>query len=213
MRTDPELLEAWRSGDPAAGGALFERYYPSVARFFANKVGGDPADLIQETFVTCLQRRDAIVDAERFRSYVFGIAFNLLRRHYARGGEVELLDLDARSVVDLGAGPHTIFARSGEQRLLLEALRRIPLRFQIVLELFYWEELTSAAIADALDEPHGTVRTRLRRARELLEDELARVATDPAVLRRTMSDLESWAASLRGLRVTADGGKPPRTGT
>jgi RNA polymerase sigma-70 factor, ECF subfamily len=198
MSGDPELLEAWRAGDSAAGERLFERYYTAIARFFTNKVSGDPADLIQETFVLCLQGRDRIVDPQRFRSYLFGIAYNVLRRHYeSRHVDGERLDFASRSVADLGAGPLTVAVQSGEQRVLLEALRRIPVQFQVVLELFYWEELTSAAIAEVLGLPHGTVRTRLRRARTLLEEAITQVDADPAVRRRTLSDLDSWAEGLR----------------
>lgn len=198
MSSDPELLEAWRAGDAAAGETLFERYYPGVARFFTNKVSGDPADLIQETFVICLQGRDEIVEPGRFRSYVFGVAYNVLRRHYqSRYADGGRLDFGAASVADLGAGPLTMMVESGEQRVLLEALRRIPIQFQVVLELFYWEELTSATIAEVLGEPHGTVRTRLRRARALLEQAITTVDADPELRRRTLSDLESWAKDLR----------------
>ena len=119
----------------------------------------------------------------------------------------------ASTWIDLGAGPHTVMARSSEQRVLLEALRRIPVQFQVVLELFYWEDLTSAAIAEVLDEPHGTVRTRLRRARMLLEQEISRVAADPDLRQRTLSDLDSWAESLRAAWGGSDGGEPPPTGT
>lgn len=207
MTADVELLVAWRAGDAAAGEALFQRYYPAIARFFSNKVGGDPADLIQETFVGCLRGRDRIEDPERFRAYVFGVAYNVLRQHYRRrNADGDRIDFGAASVADLGAGPVTMMTASSEQRVLLAALRRIPVSFQVVLELFYWESLTSAAIAEVLGEPHGTIRTRLRRARELLEQEIGRVAEDPDLQRRTISDLDGWAESLRTAQLDVDDG-------
>lgn len=198
VSTDPELLQAWRAGDAAAGEALFERYYPSVARFFTNKVAGDPADLIQETFVACLQGRDAIVQPERFRSYIFGIAYNLLRQHYARRhGDGAHVDLGSTSVADLGAGPQTAMAASAEQRVLLEALRRIPLQFQIVLELFYWEGLPGHELAQVLGVSPHTVRSRLARARAGLREAIEQLADDPALARSTLGDLDGWAQALR----------------
>jgi RNA polymerase sigma factor (sigma-70 family) len=210
VATDPELLTAWRGGDAASGEALFSRYYTAIARFFANKVATDPADLIQETFVGCLHGRDRIEDPERFRAYVFGIAYNVLRQHYRRRHvDGERLDFESASVADLGAGPVTWMVESGEQLVLLQALRRIPLQFQVVLELFYWEDLTSAAIASVLGEPHGTVRTRLRRARELLAQEIGRVDAEPELRRRTLSDLDGWAEGLRSAPLSAG---PPSHG-
>ena len=59
-------------------------------------------------------------------------------------------------------------AQHEEQRLLLEALRRIPLDLQIAIELHYWEGMSGPDLAQVLDIPEGTVRSRLRRAREPL---------------------------------------------
>ena len=84
-----------------------------------------------------------------------------------------------------------------EQRLLLEALRRIPLECQIVLELYYWEDMAAPELAQVLGIPEGTARSRLRRARELLTHRMKVLARSPALLKTTLSDLEKWVRSLR----------------
>jgi RNA polymerase sigma-70 factor (ECF subfamily) len=66
----------------------------------------------------------------------------------------------------------------------------------VVLELYYWEELTAVEIGEALELPEGTVRTRLRRARALLERGIG-VAEDPRVGEATREDLDGWVASVR----------------
>ena len=196
--TDAALLDAWHGGDAAAGEELFERYYPAMLRFFSNKVAGDPADLIQETFMGCVSGHERLRDAANFRSFLFGIAYNKLKRHYRTARtDGERIEFGTATAADLAPGPGTMMAQSAEQQLLLDALRRIPIEHQVVLEMFYWESMTSAAIADALGEPHGTIRTRVRRARQLLEEALAAVATDPAVAKRTIGDLDGWAAKVR----------------
>jgi RNA polymerase sigma-70 factor (ECF subfamily) len=101
------------------------------------------------------------------------------------------------SAVDVGAGPTTVVGRRREQRLLLEALRRIPIDSQVVLELYYWEEMSASQTAKVLDIPEGTVRGRVRRAKELLRKELTRLARTQKELESTVGDLERWAASLR----------------
>lgn len=172
---DAQLLAAWAAGDRAAGEALFERYYVEVARFFASKVDGECADLVQDTFVGCLGARGRLRDPSRFRGFLFGIAYNTLKTRY-REAQVDGRRFDAfeHSVQDVTRGPVSRLEASGKRRELLLALRSIPLQFQVVLELFYWESLTSDEIAQALGEPHGTVRTRLRRARALLRDAVRR---------------------------------------
>lgn len=194
MDDDAELLEGWRGGDRTAGELLFDRYYDAITRFFANKVADNPSDLVQETFTACLQGRDRLRDDSGFRSYLFGIAYNVLRQHY-RGRRIagERFDPATHTAADVSPGPGTMMVDTAEQRLLLEGLRRIPLDHQVVLELFYWEDMTSAAIAEVLGEPHGTIRTRLRRARELLREAIGRVEADAEVLTATQSNLDGWA--------------------
>ena len=53
--TDEELLRAWSDGDRDAGERLFERHFESVVRFFRNKAAGDHEDLIQQTFLGCVE--------------------------------------------------------------------------------------------------------------------------------------------------------------
>jgi RNA polymerase sigma-70 factor (ECF subfamily) len=97
----------------------------------------------------------------------------------------------------MGLNPTVLVAQRDEQTLTLQALRRIPLDHQIVLELYYWEDMTAADLAEVLDLPEGTVRGRIRRAKKLLEEQLAQLASDDAILESTLSGLESWARSLR----------------
>ncbi|MBK8239403.1 MAG: sigma-70 family RNA polymerase sigma factor [Deltaproteobacteria bacterium] len=168
---DVGLLERWRAGDLAAGEALFEAHFDRVVRFFRNKLSEGTDDLVQRTFLACVEGRDRLRADASFRSYLFGVAHNLLRKHFA-GVAAEPVDFTARSVFDLQPSPSTVVAKGRAQQLLLEALRRIPLEYQSALELHYWEDLTAAEIADILEVPLGTAKTRLRRGRELLRERL-----------------------------------------
>ena len=99
---DAALLEAWREGDLDAGRSLFERYFEALQRFFANKVGSDPEDFVQEVFAACVRGRDRMRDGRSFRSYLFGVAYNILREHYRgyyRGGSPD--PLESCSIEDL----------------------------------------------------------------------------------------------------------------
>ena len=198
--SDAELLRRWRDGDTRSGEQLFGRYYDAVSRFFGNKVTRDRADLVQTTFSTCLEKVDGLKNAASFRSFLFGIArFELL--HYYRRSKSQrevAFDAESVSVYDVDPSPSLIIAKHQEQRLLLEALRHIPLELQIVLELTYWEKLTTAEMADLLGIPDGTVKSRVRRARQKLDAELSRLAESPTQLESTTSDLEGWADKLRG---------------
>lgn len=196
--SDTELLDRWRRGDNAAGQMLFERYFEMIERFFLNKAPDHVDDLVQETFLGCLKSRDQVQDSSKFRSHLFAIAYHALGTHLRkvyRGREH--LDLSEVSVQDISPSPRTLMNQRSEQGLLLEALRSIPVEHQMVLELHYWESLTTEKIAEVLGMPVGTVRGRLRRARELLEQAMARLAESPALLESTRGRLDDWAEDCR----------------
>jgi len=193
---DGELLERWRNNDVASGELLFERYYNMVERFFLNKVGDAVPDLVQETFARCIKNHRKIRDNKQFRMYIFGIAYNVLKDHLRkryRGGQPLNTEVSVR---DIEPGPSTLVARRREHRLLLEALRNIPIDDQVILELHYWENLTTEQIAEALDIPVGTARGRLQRARERL-GEVMRVAESLQDPTTTLACLEDWAQDCR----------------
>jgi RNA polymerase sigma-70 factor (ECF subfamily) len=204
--SDAQLLDRWRLGDREAGKALFARYYDTLERFFVNKVQNGIGDLVQETFRMCLEARDRIEDTSKFRSYLFSIAFNVLRGHFRkkarRGTEI---DLDETCVQELAPGPCSVLVEREQQRLLLEALRSVPLNDQLILELQYWESLKIGDIAEILGVPEGTVKGRLYRARERLEAAMRELAASAEVLATTLSDLDDWARQCRrqlGRRTT-----------
>jgi RNA polymerase sigma factor (sigma-70 family) len=202
--SDEQLFEAWRAGDAAAGAALYERYFDPLFRFLRGKVEAAVEDLLQQTFLTCVKRKDALRDGAKFRSYLFTVARHELFEHWRqrakRAGDVEIGEL---SIQDLGTSPTGIVARQAEHRLLLRALRTLPLDLQIALELHYWEDLTGPELAEVLAIPEGTVRSRLRRAQEALETAMTELAEDPESLASTRAGLDKWAASLA--RVVHDG--------
>lgn len=192
---DFELLAAWRGGDVRAGNVLFRRYFAQLSRFFRNKVDVGGEDLIQSTFLACVEGRDRFREASSFRTYLFGIARHQLYSHYRR--QRREVDFARTSVVDLGASPSGPLSRREETAALLRALRSIPLEFQIVLELTYWEDMKAPEVAEILDAPANTIRGRLARARAALREALEKVVSSPQVLSATIADLDGWAAALR----------------
>lgn len=192
------LLERWRGGDAKAGDRLFVRHFAAVDRFFRHKVREDEiADLVQRTFMACVERPERFQERSNLRTYLLGIARNILREHYRARARGRHEDIDEVPILDLGAGPSTLIGHKAEQRLLLEALRSIPLAAQEILELYFWEGLTGAQIAEVLGVGEDTARTRLRRARLRVSEALEHLANSRALLESTLSDLESWARSVR----------------
>jgi RNA polymerase sigma-70 factor (ECF subfamily) len=198
VRSDAELLEAWRTGDVEAGRTLFERHIGVLSRFFRNKVGDEREDLIQRTLLACVESRDRLRDGASFRAYLLRVARSRLYDHVMRvRGGPNRPDPLLTSIADAGLSPSRIMAKSEQDHMLLLALRRLPLELQVALELHYWEGLTTAELADVLEIPQGTVKTRLFRARNLLRDDLHALARASSVPTASLDDLDAWAHSLK----------------
>jgi RNA polymerase sigma-70 factor (ECF subfamily) len=84
-----------------------------------------------------------------------------------------------------------------QEQLLLEALRRIPMELQVVLEMRYWEDMSSSEIGAALGVPASTVRSRLHRGRELLERAIAQLPASQQTRESAVGELEAWLARIR----------------
>ncbi|MCA9638139.1 MAG: sigma-70 family RNA polymerase sigma factor [Myxococcales bacterium] len=197
MSGDRELLAAWSAGDRRAGNQLFHRHFDAIFRFFHGKVSGGVDDLVQRTFLALVERADRLPADVEVRPYLFGIARNMLYRRLRElcrdGRHFDALET---SVADVAGSPSQIADQREQLRLLHAALQAIPVDYQIVLELYFWEEMPAAEIAVVLELPEGTVRSRIRRAKELLREALAARAT-PAILESTIADLGAWALRLR----------------
>ncbi|MEM6291243.1 MAG: sigma-70 family RNA polymerase sigma factor [Myxococcota bacterium] len=170
-----EAWTAWRNGDGAAGQALVEQHFLAVYRFFSTKLPDEADDLSQATFAACVEGRASFRGDASFRSFVLGVARKQLLRHLeGRGLLMGGRAVSEVSIADLVPSPSSAVAHAERRALLIDAMRTIPLDFQMVLELHYWEGLPTQAVAEVLEVAQGTVKSRLSRAREQLKSALER---------------------------------------
>jgi RNA polymerase sigma-70 factor (ECF subfamily) len=194
---DFALLRAWQDGDREAGSELVRRHFQTLYRFFRHKIDECPRDLIQRTFLTCVEICDRLPNDRGFRAFLLGIARNKLL-HHVRGRERQARALGlAANAGESRHSPSQVIAARQEQRLLLRGLRMLPLDMQIALELYYWENLKIAEIAAVLDVAPGTIKARLSRAKDRLRLHIAELAQSEDLRRSTVDDLGHWARSLR----------------
>ncbi|MBX7078267.1 MAG: sigma-70 family RNA polymerase sigma factor [Nannocystaceae bacterium] len=200
--TDAALLDAWRAGDREAGSALFERHFVSVFRFFAAKLGDvAAADLSQRTFEAVVQHRDRVREGSKFRAYLFTVARNQLLMHLrSRGRHGVDAELMSSAIEDMLPSPDSALAGSEQERLVIRALRSLTLDQQMLLELHYWEQLSTEDIGEILGVARGTVKSRLYRAREDLRDALASASQGGALAPGSIEEIEQWVARIRAGR-------------
>ncbi len=206
MNSDVQLLEAWRQGDLSAGDRLFQRHFKSLYRFFANKVDDGVEDLIQRTLLTCVERRDHVREDAKFRAYLFAVARNeLYARFRGLRRERSTSDITELSIADLSDSAGTMVGKRQEHRILLRALRSLPLGLQVLIELHYWEGMSTSELGTCFELPVGTVKSRLRLARVKLAEAIDRTSTSAELLASTKDNLERWVAEVRDLEPGAKG--------
>lgn len=171
--------------DPAREFArLFDAYAAPLQRYLARRVGAEHAgDLVSDTFLIALRQRHTYdPTAAAVRSWLYGIATNLARRHVRQ----EVRGLRATARADQLSGRQAGYDDQVADRVDAQALaRRIaPAIAELsdgdrdVLFLTSWAQLTTVEVADALGIPVGTVRSRLHRVRRQLRTHAADQAAD-----------------------------------
>jgi RNA polymerase sigma-70 factor (ECF subfamily) len=120
------------------------------------------------------------------------------------------IDLAEVVLADVQPAGEDAIAAKRERRLLLRALRCLRFPLQLVLELRYWEAMSDPEIAEVLDEPLGTVKTRLRAGRHALEDQLAQLAGTTEELRSTLDSLHLWATRVRRAAICTASSEPAK---
>jgi RNA polymerase sigma factor (sigma-70 family) len=203
MASDVELLDAWAAGDGEAGRMFYGRYAARVARFFSSKTRDDAADLVQRTFLKCLESCRKGAEVGNPAAMLFAIARNELYDTFRR--KKDRFTPEVSSIEDLRTGASQLLARGEQQRLLLLSLHRIPLEHQIALELYYWEGLSVEDVARVLSVTKSAAMSRIHRARELLREQMHELEASPERIEETLSGFESWA---RQVRPEPEGGRP-----
>jgi len=195
---DFALLERWRAGEAASGQALVRRHTATLHRFFASKAPEAVEDLVQATFLACVETRDRFREDASFRTYALAIARKVLLKHYRkhmRGKRA--LALETVCADQVSGSPSLAAAAREELRLLLGGLRRIPIDQQIAIELYYWEDLGVAEIAAILEVAPGTIKSRLARARDQLRDAILAGPAPQPLKQNTIDELDRWARELK----------------
>ncbi|GAA4253723.1 RNA polymerase sigma factor [Dactylosporangium darangshiense] len=173
---DADLIEQAKEA-PERFTAVFDRHYRQIYAYAARRLGPDLAeDVASETFLIAFDRRHAYDGARAdARSWLYGIASNLIARH-ARA-EMRRYKALAKAVGATEAGDHAdaVVGRLDAMAVrgrLADALRRLPEPVRAVLLLVAWAGLNQQEVAAALDIPAGTARSRLHRARQEMRQAL-----------------------------------------
>jgi len=178
---DDELVHRVRNGDTAALEMLYSRYARVVYSFAVRIVGDGPTaeEILQEAFVRTWRQAGTFRTVRgNFASWLLSITHNLaideLRKRQRRPQRVGGVDISETmyGLVDETTNVEEAAEASALRERVGVAMATLPEAQRIAVELAYFHGLSQREIAAYLDEPLGTIKTRLRLGMSKLKDAL-----------------------------------------
>lgn len=177
-RTDEALLDDYVHGDREAFTELIGRYRNQLLHFLIRFLGSRAAaeDVFQETFVQVHLSAETFDVTRRFKPWLFTIGANKARDYHRKHGREPTVSLSAsmsreqegRPYVDLLEAdlpsPSAPILDAERSRLVKSVIDSLPHHLREILLLSYFQRLSYNQIAETLDIPLGTVKSRLHTA-------------------------------------------------
>lgn len=175
---DGELAQHARQGDLDAYEALLRCHQQDAQRasFLVLRQREEAEDAVQEAFVRAWDRIDQFDARRDFRPWLLKIVTNEARDRLRARGRRRRLKLRAIREMDTKKAvpsPERSVVTSERVGAVIEEINGMDEDDQTIMSYRYFLDLPTAEIADLLDMPHGTVRSRISRARQRLRERLA----------------------------------------
>lgn len=172
--TDRCAVRKTLDGDVGAFEELVRRYQRRLlafgGRFFRNR--DDAEDFVQEVFLRAFRKLATFRGEGRFYSWLMGIAYNLA----VRTADVRPRDrsIEGVDVVSTEASPGEIAIRNDVAQAVAAAVRALPRRYGVCVDLFFVFGMSYQEISDTTGFRLNTVRSHIRRGKIILKEQLAR---------------------------------------
>ncbi len=181
VNDDAQLIAETLAGKSLAFGQLVLKYQDRLYNTLVHVVGhaDDARDIVQEAFVQAFVKLESFHHSSAFYTWLYRIAFNAAVSHGRRRKPLASVD-QAREIigqepVDQQAGPSQQLEQLERCRQVRQALNTLSDEHRLVLVLREIDGYCYETIAEMLDLPVGTVRSRLHRARLQLREQLEEV--------------------------------------
>ncbi|MCA8935659.1 MAG: sigma-70 family RNA polymerase sigma factor [Planctomycetes bacterium] len=176
--SDEDLVKRVLAGETEFYEHVIKRFERLVYGFMLRKISdvGVGQDLAQETFLIGFENLSRLKDHTRLKSWLMGIAGNLVRDHYKRrkmAGIPEGMDVELT-----GMDPLQTAEQTERHEVLYQALAKLSERYRAVLIKRYLEGLEYAAIAEDLGLSVGAVEVCMHRARKSLQAAMKELMPD-----------------------------------
>jgi RNA polymerase sigma-70 factor (ECF subfamily) len=168
--TDEELMDRCRRGDAAAFTALFERHQGRAMRH-ATAMLGDPdaaGDVAQEAFLYVFRKAPEWEPRAKFTTLLYRVVSSLCITEIRRRRRAAAAPVEDGSVADPGAGPEAAAAGQELAAKIRAVMLEMPEVYREAVALRFFDDMPYEEIADLLDVPLGTVKSRIHNGLEML---------------------------------------------
>lgn len=175
---DVTLIKRILTGDETAFTSLVRKYQKQVHMHVYGKIRDFhiAEDITQETFLQVYQKLETLEDPTRFPRWLYVIAdhlcFGWLRKNLLQTEPLEDLDsleIETEAYSRFVAVQNAKTSAEAQRDLVEKLLAKLKENYQTVITLHYFEGMTSAEIGNLLDVSEGTIKSRIRRARQQLK--------------------------------------------
>lgn len=182
VRSDVELIEAFRSGDERAFADLYMRYKAEIYTFCLRMLAGDSAeaaDAYQETFIKVYEKLHTFRYGDNVKGWLFMIARNVALNIYrSKRPEETIENHPYLESAERALSPDFAGEQESLRSLLEEAIAKLPIEFREPFILREFDGLGYPEIADITGASLTLTKVRIHRAKQRLRKMLAPVITD-----------------------------------
>ncbi|MGY3186130.1 RNA polymerase sigma factor (sigma-70 family) [Lysinibacillus sp. TE18511] len=131
-------------------------------------------DIVQDVFIKFYDNQQNYEERGELRAYLSRLVINK-SKDYLRSWTYRKIQVQQKIFTKQAVTRRDMLVQQDEQTLIENAILALPLKQREVLIYFYFEEMHVIEIAELLSIPESTVKTRLRRGRELLKPKLQHI--------------------------------------
>lgn len=181
---DKQLIQQVQHGDPQAFNALVEKYQYRILKL-VNRYVNDPSeamDVAQESFIKAYRALHNFRGDSAFYTWLYRIAINTAKNHAVTQNrriieaDVETVDMEQtliRANLKDYAAPEKVLLEVEVEDAINEIIEHLPKELRVAITLRELDGLSYNEIAGVMACPIGTVRSRIYRAREVIERRMA----------------------------------------
>lgn len=177
IQEDEGLLTAIAAGDMNAVTNFYKRHEARVYRFALSKMGDQfaAADILNDVMLEVWRSAASFQGRAKVTTWLLGIAHNKVVDYWRKKGAREFTEVDENLEDESAqASPEALTEAASDSKMLRACLAKLKDEHREILHLIFFEELGFSEIAEIIQVPEGTVKSRAYHAREQMKQQLAR---------------------------------------